>query len=224
VTFSHYYHVFADGPYVQDSIRDHMYVLRRVDADYRMVVGLVGSKDNRQAALESVQAALPAQSITAVEAETGWEHVTLEALRDDITSSRLNHPVLYSHTKGASAVISLTEPWRRCMEENTVGRWREALRLLDGHTCDVVGVHWLSKQLWPNSNIGETPFFGGNYWWATPEYLSTLPELGYTDRWEAERWLGMSSPTAVDLVPGHLWPGMTCSKHTTHVGVYETCT
>lgn len=119
-----------------------------------------------------------------------------------------NHPkwyVLYHHTKGVSTP-NQADGWRRRMEQHNVWRWKECVAALEsGH--DACGCHWLT----PEANRGtiNTPMFGGTYWWATSEYLATLPplpEAKWENRYEAESWIGRGPRRANvrDFHPG--WP------------------
>lgn len=114
------------------------------------------------------------------------------------------HAVLYAHTKGASQPTDFNDRWRRSMQRHVVEGWEKCLALLeDGH--DAVGCHWLHPDVFGESTMGPTPFFGGNYWMATCAYLNTLPPVPDGDRWGSERWIGMGTPKVADLLPG--WPG-----------------
>jgi hypothetical protein len=91
----------------------------------------------------------------------------------------------YMHAKGVSDhrhTNPYTADWRRMMEHFVVDGWRECVTALEDH--DAVGPNWHSP-----------PYhFSGNFWWATPRYLATLPPRigpGYTD---PEDWVGLNQP------------------------------
>lgn len=199
----HFYHVYADGEW-RDAVDEHFTALDKIDAGMiDLHVLAVGSVENCDEALRHVRSVLP-RSVAfeqMYDCDQGWEQETLAWLYGDATGgyNKNNSPYLYCHTKGAYNTASLNVEWRRSMTRHTVERWRECLRWLK--LVDVVGCHWLTKQQFDNV---DTPFFGGNYWWATAEYIRTLPPPPRNDRWDAERWIGQGRPRSHDLYPG--WP------------------
>lgn len=67
---------------------------------------------------------------------------------------------------------------------------------------DTAGAHWLTPQKYPF--IGKVPYWGGNFFWATSDYLAALPEVDiHADRFQAEVWIGRSPrrPRARDFKP-----------------------
>lgn len=126
------------------------------------------------------------------------------------------HPgwlVYYCHTKGATHHgDQLYANWRRCMERACVHNWQRCVKDLEAG-AEAVGCHWLTDQKY--SNVGP-PFFGGNFYWATADFLMTLPEIPRTARdrgmfYEAEVWLakGPRLPRIRDYAPH--WPGAKCA-------------
>jgi hypothetical protein len=73
--------------------------------------------------------------------------------------------------------------WRRLMEHFVVERWHDCLAALDDH--DVCGVNWRSEP---------APHFSGNFWWARPRYLASLPLHIGPLRFDPERWLATNQP------------------------------
>ncbi|HNR70414.1 MAG TPA: hypothetical protein PKJ00_03420 [Verrucomicrobiota bacterium] len=114
------------------------------------------------------------------------------------------HPgwnVLYLHAKGSSYDDQhMAHNWRRCMMRACVDRWRDCVQHLN-EGAKLAGSHWLTKRKYPY--IGDTPYFGGNFWWARTDYLNTLPDIDiHAGRFEAEVWVGKGgNPMAVDLAP-----------------------
>jgi len=110
--------------------------------------------------------------------------------------------VLYLHTKGAihngNPVMS---SWRRCMERACVWGWRNCVH--DLHSgFDSSGAHWLTPESYPV--IGLTPYWGGNFWWATSDFINTLPKIDVSlSRYEAEVWIGRGPkrPKVRDYAP-----------------------
>jgi hypothetical protein len=194
----HYYHVYADGQW-REPVNEHLAALATITEPMHLTVGVVGAEEHRHEAMRHISSY--AWVNRWVEADTGWEQVTLQRLRDDLASGH-NSPVLYAHTKGASDWSEINVVWRQSMIRHVIGRWQECLEHL--RTVDAVGCHWLTREQWPG--LITTPIFGGNFWWANPSYLETLPPLRYDDRWQAEGWIGINNPTAHDLLPG--WPSI----------------
>lgn len=109
--------------------------------------------------------------------------------------------VLYFHSKGASAQADdqMRTNWRNCMMRHLVDNWRVCVYTL-GKSVDSVGCHWKEGQVDGTQNL-----WGGNFWWATSDFLNTLPPIeshpripimGGIDaleaRFEGEVWLGSS--------------------------------
>ena len=136
---------------------------------------------------------------------------TLKVLQDWL---RPGWRVLYTHSKGASYPLEHTFPdhWRRCMERGVVWNWRGCMSEMDVG-IESCGCHWLTPERW--GSIVKTPFWGGTFWWATSDYLMTLPPLP-EDKWEnrheAESWIGRGPrrPKIKDWHPQ--WPGASCSS------------
>lgn len=127
---------------------------------------------------------------------------TLKLLRERALTT--DSYILYFHSKGVSTPGKQIN-WRRRMELYLIkNSWAECvLFLTKGY--DTVGCHWLTPEQFP-AQI-KTPFYGGNFWWARSSYIATLPELPpdkWNNRYEAEHWIGLNNPTALDLCPG--WP------------------
>lgn len=119
------------------------------------------------------------------------------------------HPdwnVMYHHTKGASKPLhGGYSEWRSRMERAVVWNWPACVADL---SCgiDSCGAHWLTPEQFPQ--IGSTPFWGGNFWWATAEFLRTLPPLPsavWPNRFHAEMWIGSGPrrPVIADYCPGY---------------------
>jgi hypothetical protein len=200
----HYYHVYADGAW-KEPAQEHMRALNSLPP-MRMTVGIVGSSKNRSCVhnyLRHLSYLCDVDNVVDyVEAETGFEQVTLERLHDDLGRDPYRGPVLYAHTKGASDPTDFNADWRRSMTR-IIAQGRTPLDLL--RHVDAVGCHWLRPEDWSHvPEFGYTPFFGGNFWWAQADYLRTLSAIG-RGRYEAERWIGEGNPAVADLLPG--WPG-----------------
>lgn len=98
-------------------------------------------------------------------------------------------PILYLHTKGASAPgHAYRQRWRRAMEEYVVRPWRHNLRhIADGAGYDAVGFNWCPH--------GEQ-HFSGTCWIARPDWIRQLPEFTLYHgrkglvRFSCEMWIG----------------------------------
>lgn len=138
------------------------------------------------------------------------------------------HPgwaVLYFHAKGAShldlAKIKYSARWRNCMMHHLVTDWRKCLQDLEAG-FESVGCHWMTGAATPPGQS----IWAGNFWWATSDFLRTVPSIFERDRikisgiaslesrYEAEVWLGNAPrlPRIKDYHGPNWNPGMvgTC--------------
>lgn len=126
------------------------------------------------------------------------ENRTILELEKWIPSHKDWH-VLYFHSKGATRPYgdSFSDKWRKCMMKHNVSNWRRCVSDLEsGH--DMVGCHWMEPPDTPEGHY----IFAGTFWWATSNYLATLPSIMCRDRikvsgidsidsrYEAEVWSG----------------------------------
>lgn len=116
--------------------------------------------------------------------------------------------VLYFHTKGASLAGDPYAKWRRCMERVVITRWRECVDLLQ-RGSDTVGAHWMTHQKY-SIIAKEHRYWGGNFWWATAKYLSTLPTVPIKGRYEAEIWIGRTQLKIKSVDLASHWPQQGC--------------
>lgn len=199
----HFYHVWVDGAWTEPAT-EHAEALSSAGFTGHITVSLVGEPARRAHArhiLGRLLARLPDSPVDWVEHDRGHEQVTLETLRAWLAASNDDGPVLYAHTKGAYHHGHLNTAWRQSMTRHVVGEWRKCVGLLaDGY--DTVGCHWLTPDVYPH--VVGSPFYGGNFWWATADYLRRLPSVGNATRFDAEGWIGLGDPHAYDLLPG--WP------------------
>lgn len=202
----HFYHVWAEGAW-SAPVNEHVNALVAAEFSGQITVSLVGPPIDRAAArvrLTSRLAELHSSPVDWIETDTGFEQVTLSALRASIRSVPPDSPVLYAHTKGAYHQSPWSEAWRRSMTRYVVTGWRQCVQLLaDGY--DTVGCHWLNPGDAPAPYEVKSSYYGGNFWWATASYLRRLPPPSETSRYDAEAWIGLGEPRAFDLRPG--WPG-----------------
>ena len=137
-------------------------------------------------------------------------------LVEEFAKTHTGWNVLYFHSKGATHPLGheLSARWRRCMMRHLVSNWRQCVQELESG-FDSVGCHWMQPpQTPPGQNI-----WGGNFWWASSDFLRTLPSLLDTwrvknsgidsidSRYEAEVWIGNGPnlPKVKDHHPNGLW-------------------
>lgn len=177
-------------------MEEHLRAVADIPFDLRCV-GIVGAP---RARAELASRFPPGWEVVAAVAE-GAEEVTLNRLWQHARS--VDAKVLYAHTKGAANPNGANAAWRQRMTAAVAVDWQRCVDLLDSH--DAVGPYWLTPEQFPW--IGSTPFFGGNFWWATTSYLRRLPRgMPGPERHWAERWVGGTGPCAAySLIDG--WPG-----------------
>jgi len=192
-----FYHAYLHGDAWPSIVAEHIEALAGFTGP--VTVGLMGSRPERKRAVQMFDAV--GQDVNFVVLTGKWEHDTLELVRQYAASNE--GAVLYSHAKGASQLTEFNDRWRRSMQHYVVEGWQHCVEALeDGY--DAVGCHWLHPDEFGLA-MGDVPFFGGNYWMATCEYLRTLPPVPTEDRFGAERWIGLGNPRVLDFAPG--WPG-----------------
>jgi hypothetical protein len=192
VKLVHFYHVYADGHWREPALA-HVEALHSsglIDELDDMFVGIVGNPDSRG----GVKLDLP--GVVVAEADDGWEQVTLQALH--AYAKENSAKILYAHTKGAWSNSELARQWRVSMTHDTVTRWREAVEALD--LVDTAGPFYIQSR--DREHAEHKHFFGGNFWWARSQYLAKLPQLKNEHRFQAEGWIGLSSPTVTTLRGG----------------------
>jgi hypothetical protein len=194
--------------------QEHFGAMHNADFKGDVWVGIVGGLPQRAEVMSQLRGWWPEAQVV-VQADEGFEQVTIEKMHQWSKVVRPDTPVYYSHTKGALNNHSMNEYWRREMDGHLIGGglavqgghdWRECVELLKDY--DAVGLHWLTGKQFPGL-IG-IPMFGGNFWWATAGYLAGLervqgtPEFPPVDIHGAEGWMGQDCPKVFDFKPG--WP------------------
>ena len=197
---AHWFHIWTPGDWTEP-VLEHVDALLAAEFSGPVYLGLVGAKLWRGAARDAFD---PLDVRVAVEADSGFEQVTLAAVREYAQSNE--GAVLYCHSKGSADVTDFRAKWRRSMTRLLISDWRGNPAHRD--PFDAVGCHWLTAEAfdsWAPQEFPEgTPFFGGNFWMARCDYLRTLPEPSCRSRFDAERWIGLGDPKVLDLNPG--WP------------------
>jgi hypothetical protein len=199
----HFYHVYASGAWAQPAA-EHLDALELTGLPARITVGLVGAAADRDAfrqVLGGRFAALDPQ-VAWVEADDGFEQVTLAALHAQVRADRRG-TVFYAHTKGAYSDTGFNQAWRRSMTRHCVYGWYRCSQILEHGGFETAGCHWITPEQFGGSPwFVKTPMYGGNFWWATACYLAGLPPPGTAERHQAEEWIGLGAPLAFDLLPG----------------------
>jgi hypothetical protein len=211
VKLRHFYHVYAGGGWAE-AVAEHAAALGQAGLSCPVTIGLVGPEEDRFRARERITERfyewyLP-EPDDWIEADAGFEQVTLAPLREYALRCEDEEAILYAHTKGAYSNEPLNTEWRRSMTRFTVGRWVQCVSLISGDNYDTAGSHWLTPEEHhkPPRFLVTTPMYGGNFWWARTDYLRKLPPPGNDYRHQAEEWLGLAGPRAYDFLPG--WPSM----------------
>ncbi len=157
------------------------------DAASRFVIGVNGSPEDYMA----VASIVPPNS-EVVHNLLGVAELPTMKIMQDHARANPDHLCCYLHTKGAiHNGDPVFETWRKCMERVVIGMWKECARMVD-LGADTSGAHWLTPQNYPI--IGNVPYWGGNFFWASAAYLNTLPNIDINaDRYEAEVWIGKTS-------------------------------
>jgi len=192
----HFYHVYADGEWIE-AVDEHCEALKEhglAENLDKFYLGVVGTDDNRTTAISRITMHHNLNAEVIVEAPIQWEQITLEPLRRFSTTN--DGYLLYAHTKGSYNHTPINIGWRSSMCYYNVVKWKDAVEKLDeGYRA--VGCHWVNDAI-----------FGGNYWWANTSYLKCLPTLAVDNRWRAEEWIGMKitdpEKEKFDMNPG--WP------------------
>lgn len=123
---------------------------------------------------------------------------------------------LYCHSKGVthgtrSPEARLNTHWRRAMLGHVVHGWRDSLAPLAMGACEAAGGFYLEPQAWRlrHPGFGDTPYFAGNFWWATGRHIRSLPRLPLAgERHLAEVWIGMAPHRAFSRTR-NVWPAAT---------------
>ena len=183
----HFYHVYASGDY-REAVAEHGAALRAARLDVVPEVGVVGTASEITRAVAWLEVHLAGCRVVAA-SETGFEHVTLAALRKAARQAEPDTAFLYAHTKGAESRSARSAVWRREMTDVCVGLWEDCTFAL--FTVDAAGCRWMADRR----------IFAGNFWWARAGYLARLPPPR-ADRQGAEDWLGSGPVTIADFLPG----------------------
>jgi|GEM_PF-2754061 len=192
----HFYHAYADGKNSLHSITVHLNNLVSTNLSRNLekfCIGIVGSYTNREKIKELLLSRtneIPIEIV--VEAEKGYEQVTLEKMREHSMSHQGYY--FYAHSKSSAYAHRSNKCWMNTMEYYNLSNWTEAIYRLSSN--DATGCFWLTHKQYPNlihwfnTDPNTNSFFAGNYWWTTSEVISELPLPDNTNRYFAEQWIG----------------------------------
>ena len=163
-----------------------MQVYGLLAAAAKVVVGVSGSVQD----FMIMQSAVP-ERCEVVHHTQGVGELPTMKLMQDFCKCNPEYYICYLHTKGVIHNGSpVFEAWRKCMERVVIANWKDCAKSLElGY--DSAGAHWLTPGMYPI--IGEVPYWGGNFFWATANHLNKLPPIDiHADRYQAEVWIGKS--------------------------------
>lgn len=187
----HFYHLYAGWDSLwMAPVFEHFTALRDAGFVGDVVLGVVGSPQERELAVRIVREFRPEARVS-VEADEGYEMITLGCLHHAVQQLARDTPVLYAHTKGSWRTTDFQNKWRRRMTRDCITGWRHCIDLLQQN--DLVGSRWMISG-----------GFAGNFWWANAGYLAALPVIAEYDRWQAEVWIGQKPFKVFDLDPTSL--------------------
>jgi hypothetical protein len=154
-------------------------------------VGLNGT-DSQAMVLSSV---IPANSILHIHGPRA--QTELSTLHELQLWLKPGWAVLYHHIKGVQYPDNpVWDRWRKCMQNACVWNWRACVEALE-QGFDTAGAHWMTSKKYPMVSPDHR-YWGGNFWWATSDYLLTLTSLPpdqYERRYDAEVWIGSGPRT-----------------------------
>jgi hypothetical protein len=128
-----WYHAYVDGDWTEP-VLEHVDALLAADFSGPVYLGLVGASMWRGAARDAFD---PLDVRVAVEADSGFEQVTLAKVREYAQTH--DGAVLYAHTKGAADASEFRKQWRRSMTRRVVSDWRANLAHLEHRECEECG-------------------------------------------------------------------------------------
>lgn len=197
----HFYHLWADGEWTEP-VAEHFTALTSAGWTGPIHLGLVGSPENRKAAFAYLDDCFDELTVgVAVEADEGYEHVTLHALHRYV--KRHGGAVMYAHTKGAHNTAPIEHVWRQYMTRHLVREWIACRTALE-QGYDLAGPCYCAPREAAAYGFLK-PIFGGNYWMATCEYLRSLPPLTRPERHEAEIWVCQNYGKVFSTAPFAGW-------------------
>jgi hypothetical protein len=116
-----------------------------------------------------------------------------------------------AHMKGVTHPGNpMIQKWADCLNYHTITNWRQNVADLESGQYDACGCHWTHNS--PNdpnaARWGSNSYFAGGFWWATVDYLLTLPKIPVSKPRDRHDWflpellLGCGNPRVKDYHPG----------------------
>ena len=179
-----FYHAYLPSARAEEVFMEQVIALRYsglADQATELHVGLNGSPLGSLI----IAAMLPQAKIACNPANDRGEAFTLQLLQAWLPEHR-GWLVCYHHLKGASHPAgSFNDRWRHCVERTVIWNWKNCAQDLQSGR-DTVGAHWYVN--------ADQRYWAGNFWWATSEYLATLPPVNPKTvsgrSYESEVWIG----------------------------------
>ena len=106
----------------------------------------------------------------------------------EFAKNRPGQVVIYYHSKGVLSASPHSKQWRDFLTQTLVTDWRIRQKEFEYFQPDVMGCTDQAAM-----NDGKN-IMSGNFWWATTDYIATLPEPNYTDRYAYEDWIMLNNP------------------------------
>lgn len=115
-----------------------------------------------------------------------------------------------AHMKGVTHPGNdMVKKWADCLNHHTITNWRQNVADLESGQYDACGCHWTHNSPHDQNahDWGANSYFGGGFFWATADYLMTLPKIPDSpkcrhDWFKGELWLGNGKPRIRDYHPG----------------------
>ncbi len=174
-------------------------------------IGVNGGEDDAAA----IQSLAPAKAMVVQHPEgSKGEQPTLNLLYQWAMGTPKGY-ACYIHTKGATHTGDpISAAWRECGMRGVVHNWEQCVKDLD-RGMDMVGCHWVTQEKYPFIPIG--PYFAGNFWWATADFILSLPPIAETavenlNRYDAECWVARGKRKAKVVDYARHWPGAKCHQ------------
>lgn len=183
-----FWHVFAVQHWY-DICDEIFFAIHRARLRCPIIIGMIG-QESAEVELYSLAGAfdIPVRIIRS-DVNT-YECHTLRLLHD--AAQNADYDALgYIHNKGTTSASPTYTKWRWCMEMIVIHRWRWCIDALE--RADIAGCFY--REDWP--------CFGGNWWWATTEWIRKLPRpLPGQDRFAYEKWVarGPCNPKVVSFI------------------------
>lgn len=166
---AHFYHLWVgdSAGRWRGIAQAHFVALRQSRFSGDVYLGLVGPAELREEAKH-----LFPEATVVVDADEGWEVLTIAVMREYARQLPVATPVLFAHAKGTLTDTEINRTWCAQVTADLVRSW--SVRIPELEFFDVVVLY----------GCGE-----GGFYWARAEYLADLPDPLQFSREEAEAWI-----------------------------------